>query len=244
MKRLRSVLPKSGLTSDTFFFRLIHTIFAAFLLRYTNFLIHSPQMRLSFTLEAGDVSRFLLSSKSLNEGCGSSHPIKLSAKDEKALETLMNETRDLLEQDDFMRTLNQCIEVGFSYLNDQMVTCFTQTVSPGDIMNGSISGPSSLSSDTSNSGTLAYQDANVSSGPLVNGNLESSMSTSGLSFTNPNTVQVPLVHLIPRMRQVLYMRDESHNNSLVRQLLCLDILNCYSANVYEAFCDTTKNRKS
>ena len=154
----------------------------------------------------------------------------------------MNETQDLLEQDDFMRTLNQCIEVGFSYLNDQMVTCFTPTLSSVDIMNGSITGPSSISSDSSNSGTS--QDVNASSGPLVNGNLESSMSTSGLSFTNPNTVQVPLVHLIPRMRQVLYMRDESHNNSLVRQLLCLDILNCYSANVYEAFCDTTKNRKS
>ena len=225
------------------------------IVRYIQFLTHSQQMRLSFTLQAGDVSQFLLSSKSLNEGCGSSHQMKLSGKDREALERLMNETQDLLEQDDFMRTLNQCIEVGFSYLNDQMVSCFTSndpmvpcftsTVSPpADIMNGSVSGPSSLSSDNSNSGGLASQDANVSSGPLVNGNLESSMSTSGLSFTNPNTVHVPLVHLIPKMRQVLYMRDESHNNSLVRQLLCLDILNCYSANVYEAFCDTTKNRKS
>lgn len=146
----------------------------------------------------------------------------------------MNETQDLLEQEDFMKTLSQCVEVGFSYLNDQMVSSFSP-----DIIHGSTSGPSSLSSDSS---TGTSQDATVSSSPLLNGIMES--STSGISFTNPHTVQVPLVHLIPRMRQVLYMRDESHNNSLVRQLLCLDILNCYSANVYEAFCDTTKNRKS
>lgn len=197
---------------------------------------------MSFTLEGGDASRFLLSSKALNDSAygssasssasGSSSssraesttveasPIKLSAKDSKALETLMNETQDLLEHDDFMRTLNRSIEVAFSYLLDQLVTCFTQA----EAMNGSISGPSSM--ESSSSGT-----ENVS------------MTASGL-FTNPNLVSLPLAKLLPKMRDVLYNRSKRNkNDSLVRQLLCLDILNCYSANVYEAFCDS-KNRKS
>lgn len=199
---------------------------------------------MSFTLEGGDASRFLLSSKSLNDSTygssdsssasssssstraepvtGGTNPIKLSAKDSKALETLMNETQDLLEHDDFMRTLNRSIEVAFSYLLDQMVTCFNQPES----MNGSISGPSSMESSSSGA---------------ENGS--TSMTTSGL-FTNPNLISLPLARLLPKMREVLYSRTKrSKNDSLVRQLLCLDILNCYSANVYEAFCNT-KNRKT
>lgn len=66
----------------------------------------------------------------------------------------------------------------------------------------------------------------------------SSTSQSPDSFSNPNAVQIPLVKVLPLMRRVLYDRKSmEEKQSLVRHLLCLDILNCYSANVYEAFCD-------
>lgn len=120
--------------------------------------------------------------------------MSISAKEAKALETLMKETQDLLETEDFSRTLSACVDVGFSHVLDLLVTCFVPE--------------------------------------------PSTPSPTSDSFSNPNTVQIPLVKVLPLMRQVLYNRTSVEDKqSLVRHLLCLDILNCYSANVYEAFCD-------
>lgn len=73
-------------------------------------------------------------------------------------------------------------------------------------------------------------------------------SSDGLSggdsnqFVNPSSVQVPLAKLLPSMKTVFdenrkSRTDQSENLNLVRHLLCLDILNCFAANIYEAFCE-------
>ena len=58
------------------------------------------------------------------------------------------------------------------------------------------------------------------------------------SFSNPNCVRIPLAKLLPGMKKVLAGRQTlEEKQSLVREILCQDLLNCYSANVYEAFCE-------
>uniref|UniRef100_A0A6G1SDY0 Peroxisomal biogenesis factor 3 n=1 Tax=Aceria tosichella TaxID=561515 RepID=A0A6G1SDY0_9ACAR len=56
------------------------------------------------------------------------------------------------------------------------------------------------------------------------------------NFSNPNSIQVPLVKLLPQIRNNYLQRNESDQRTLVNHLLCLDVLNCFAANVYEAFC--------
>lgn len=56
------------------------------------------------------------------------------------------------------------------------------------------------------------------------------------SFSNPNSIQVPLIKLLPQIRNSYLKRDETEQKALVNHLLCLDVLNCFAANVYEAFC--------
>ena len=55
-------------------------------------------------------------------------------------------------------------------------------------------------------------------------------------FSNPNSIQVPLVKLLPQIRNNYLKRKETDQKALVNHLLCLDVLNCFAANVYEAFC--------
>lgn len=59
---------------------------------------------------------------------------------------------------------------------------------------------------------------------------------SGSGFSNPNAIQVPLVKLLPQIRQNYSERSDADQKTLVNHLLCLDVLNCFAANVYEAFC--------
>jgi len=162
------------------------------------------QIRVRMTLflsgPDGNAARILLKPEriaTLSSSSDDDASVSLSAREAKALETLMKETEDLLETQDFGRTLSACIDVGFSHILDLLVTCFVPQ--PG----------TSVSSDA-----------------------------TAVPFSNPNSVQIPLVKVLPLMRQVLYNRTSVEDKqSLVRHLLCLDILNCYSANVYEAFCD-------
>lgn len=55
-------------------------------------------------------------------------------------------------------------------------------------------------------------------------------------FSNPNSIQVPLAKILPQIRKNYLDRSESDQKALVNHLLCLDVLNCFAANVYEAFC--------
>lgn len=55
-------------------------------------------------------------------------------------------------------------------------------------------------------------------------------------FSNPNTIQVPLAKILPEIRKSHLNRNESDQKILVNHLLSLDVLNCFAANVYEAFC--------
>lgn len=55
-------------------------------------------------------------------------------------------------------------------------------------------------------------------------------------FSNPNTIQVPLVKILPEIRKSYLNRNETDQKVLVQHLLSLDVLNCFAANVYEAFC--------
>lgn len=60
-------------------------------------------------------------------------------------------------------------------------------------------------------------------------------------FSNPNSVQKPLAKLLPSIKQVFDSRQKNDEQlNLVRHLLCLDILNCFAANIYEAFCEPAK----
>jgi hypothetical protein len=57
------------------------------------------------------------------------------------------------------------------------------------------------------------------------------------SFPNPNIVEIKLAKLLPKMHKILSGRNGGTENvGLIRHLICLDVLNCYSANVFEAFC--------
>lgn len=55
-------------------------------------------------------------------------------------------------------------------------------------------------------------------------------------FSNPNIIKVPLVKILPEIRNSYRGRNESTQKALVNHLLSLDVLNCFAANVYEAFC--------
>lgn len=56
------------------------------------------------------------------------------------------------------------------------------------------------------------------------------------NFSNPNSIKVPLVKILPQIRKNYSGRNESDQKALINHLLCLDVLNCFAANVYEAFC--------
>lgn len=62
-------------------------------------------------------------------------------------------------------------------------------------------------------------------------------------FENPNARKVHLVKLLPSIKKVIDGRSNGHVDeqyNLVRHLLCLDILNCFAGNIYEAFCEPSK----
>lgn len=144
----------------------------------------------------------------LDETSNDSSPV--SNGDAKVLRKLMDETQDVLETDDFGQALNATVEVGFSHLMDLMLQCFLRT---------------NEQSTSTNSSTSSSNDGKINN------------SSSG-QFTNPNLVSIHLARLLPEMKKVLEGRQTTEEKqSLVREILCQDLLNCYSANVYEAFCE-------
>lgn len=56
------------------------------------------------------------------------------------------------------------------------------------------------------------------------------------NFSNPNAIQVPLAKILPQIRSNYQERTEADQKALVNHLLCLDVLNCFASNVYDAFC--------
>lgn len=126
----------------------------------------------------------------------------------RVLHKLVDETQDVLETDDFGKALNATVEVGFSHLMDLMLQCFLRSGSDGT--------PSKTNGSISD-----YDDSNGTG-----------------QFTNPNLVSIPLVKLLPEMKKVLEGRTTTEERqSLVREIFSQDLLNCYSANVYETFCE-------
>lgn len=55
-------------------------------------------------------------------------------------------------------------------------------------------------------------------------------------FSNPNAIQVPLARILSQIRNNHRGRSLADQKILVNHLLSLDVLNCFAANVYEAFC--------
>jgi len=56
-------------------------------------------------------------------------------------------------------------------------------------------------------------------------------------FANPHSIRVPLAKLLPKIWLSLQERRKPDDKLvLVRHLICLDVLNCFAANIYEAFC--------
>lgn len=69
--------------------------------------------------------------------------------------------------------------------------------------------------------------------------MESKLNASGetSNFSNPNAIKVPLVKILPQIRSNYRNREPADQKALINHLLCLDVLNCFAANVYEAFCE-------
>ena len=56
-------------------------------------------------------------------------------------------------------------------------------------------------------------------------------------FSNPHSIRIPLAKLLPKIWLSLQERRKPEEKLvLVRHLICLDVLNCFAANIYEAFC--------
>lgn len=70
----------------------------------------------------------------------------------------------------------------------------------------------------------------------IESKLNSKKDSPSSGFSNPNAIKVPFVKILPQIRNSYTKRSESEQKALVNHLLCLDVLNCFAANVYEAFC--------
>lgn len=66
--------------------------------------------------------------------------------------------------------------------------------------------------------------------------MESKLSGKVDGFSNPNSIQIPLIRILPEINSAITSRTQMEERALVNHLLCLDVLNCFAANVYEAFC--------
>lgn len=65
--------------------------------------------------------------------------------------------------------------------------------------------------------------------------LESNTDGDSQSSFQPNGIQIPMVKLLPQIRSNYSARTEANKKAMVNHLLCLDVLNCFASNVYEAF---------
>lgn len=128
--------------------------------------------------------------------CPDSGP--LTEDEEQMLRSMLAETQDILESEDFKHVLESSIEVGYAILLDNLLDAFIKLDSK-----------------------LNSKDDH--------GSVTTMMS-------NPHTIQVPLVKLLPHIRNSYLKRKEPDQKVLVNHLLSLDVLNCFAANVYEAFC--------
>lgn len=136
-----------------------------------------------------------ISSVDLETVCPDSGP--LTSDEEQMLRSMLAETQDILESEDFKDVLESSIEIGYKVLLDNLLNAFLKMESKLNIK------------DEHGNKTM---------------------------MTNPNNVQVPLVKLLPHIRSSYLKRTESDHRVLTNHLLCLDVLNCFAANVYEAFC--------
>lgn len=156
--------------------------------RSVSFFLSGPTSKTRvFFLEADKLSTVDLASV-----CPGSGP--LTESDEQMLRSMLAETQDILESEDFKQVLESSIEVGYAILLDTLLGAFIK------------------------------MEAKLRRGE------------EGSGFSNPNSIQVPLVKILPQIRDSYLKRAESEQKVLVNHLLCLDVLNCFAANVYEAFC--------
>jgi PREDICTED: peroxisomal biogenesis factor 3 len=66
-------------------------------------------------------------------------------------------------------------------------------------------------------------------------------SNDGDSFNDPHTIKLPLAKLIPHFTNALIKLDQKL--LIAKTLLCLEPLNCFAANIYQAFCDPQASLK-
>jgi len=65
------------------------------------------------------------------------------------------------------------------------------------------------------------------------------------NFSNPHAARIPLAKLLPALRSAINDRKKPDEQLvLVRHLLCLDVLNCFAANIYEAFCEPNNSQNT
>ncbi|XP_074604146.1 peroxisomal biogenesis factor 3 [Brevipalpus obovatus] len=66
-------------------------------------------------------------------------------------------------------------------------------------------------------------------------------SPNSTVFLNPHSKRIPFAKLLPALHHLLKRRSDSNEeSSLVRHFLSLDVINCYAANIYEAFCNANE----
>lgn len=134
--------------------------------------------------------------------------ISLSKREENTLKSMLDETQDILEGQDFRKVLEASIDVGYAVLLDSLLETFM-------VMETNTPKASSSQHNTTASNTAA--------------------STSS-DFSNPNAIKIRLAKIIPQIRKTVINKTETQQKELVNHLLCLDVLNCFAANIYEAFC--------
>ncbi|KAJ6217818.1 hypothetical protein RDWZM_008975 [Blomia tropicalis] len=132
---------------------------------------------------------------------------------------MIDEILDIVKISDFNKVIGNCTNIGFSNLYDFMSECFLKF---------------EMDDDHQSSGEQAFMNDR--------------------QFINPNKIMIPLVKLLPEIWRQLNSYEsrydqinqrkfdfndnkKNRNSLLVQYLLCSDSLTCFSANLYEAFCN-------
>jgi len=138
---------------------------------------------------------------------------------------MIDEMLDIVKIEDFTKVIGDCTNIGFSNLYDFISECFMKF------------------EHESTTGTHSNEQSFLQE----------------RQFINPNQIVIPLVKLLPEVWHMLNQNESRYNGAnqsefndkkknrnslLVQYLLCSDSLTCFSANIYEAFCNENEVAKN
>lgn len=139
----------------------------------------------------------------------------------KAYQKMVDEMLDIVKLSDFRKVIENCFNIGFSNLYDFISECFVQF-------------------------DEQQQESQKSQTPRP--------MVEKRQFINPHQIVIPLLRLLPLIWMKVNStqeeepspangsmeftdRQKNRNALLVQYLLCSDSLTCFTANIYEAFCN-------